>query len=221
MSIKDALKKVQDSLLENVTLVAVSKTHAADVVMQAYDEGVRIFGENKVQEMCAKAEVMPGDIEWHLIGHLQSNKIKYIAHFVSMIQSVDSMALLEKINAAAVKCGRVIDCLLEVHIASEESKYGLTIDEAREIALSSVIKEMKGVRVRGLMTMASFTDDKEQICREFTAVKNLYEELKECNEDFDTLSMGMSGDYEIAMQCGSTMVRVGSSIFGARDYSVK
>ena len=221
MSIKEALKKVQDSIESGVTLVAVSKTHAADVVMQAYDEGVRIFGENKVQEMCAKAQCMPSDIEWHLIGHLQSNKIKYIASFVSMIQSVDSMALLEKINAAAIKAGRVIDCLLEVHIASEESKFGLTVEQAREIALSPSLKEFTGVRVRGLMTMASFTDDSEQIHKEFTAVKNLYDQIKEKNTAFDTLSMGMSGDYKIAMQCGSTMVRVGSSIFGVRDYSSK
>ncbi|MDD4820880.1 MAG: YggS family pyridoxal phosphate-dependent enzyme [Flavobacteriales bacterium] len=220
MSVEENLAKVKNTIKNGVTLVAVSKTHPSEVVMDAYNAGQRIFGENKVQEMCAKAEVMPKDIQWHLIGHLQSNKVKYIAPFVSMIHSVDSMALLEKIDAAAIKADRVIDILLEVHVAQEDTKFGLSIEQARQIALSTEISQMKGIRLRGIMGMASNTDNMAQVKAEFLRLKVLFDTLKSTSQTIDTLSMGMSGDYMLAMECGSTMVRVGSSIFGHRDYSV-
>lgn len=200
------------------TLVAVSKTKPAEDILQAYRAGQRIFGENKVQEMCAKYEALPKDIEWHMIGHLQSNKVKYIAPFVSMIQSVDSFSLLRKIDAAAQKAGRTIDCLLEVKIAAEDTKYGLTPVEAEEIISSGVAEGMQGVRLCGLMGMASNTDDVHQVRTEFSRLRKLFDTLREIHPGLDVLSMGMSGDYLAAVECGSNMVRVGSSIFGARNY---
>ncbi len=200
------------------TLVAVSKTKPAEDILQAYRAGQRIFGENKVQEMCAKYEVLPKDIEWHMIGHLQSNKVKYIAPFVSMIQSVDSFSLLRKIDAAAQKAGRTIDCLLEVKIAAEDTKYGLTPVEAEEIISSGVAEGMQGVRLCGLMGMASNTDDVHQVRTEFSRLRKLFDTLREIHPGLDVLSMGMSGDYLAAVECGSNMVRVGSGIFGARNY---
>lgn len=200
------------------TLVAVSKTKSAEDILQAYRAGQRIFGENKVQEMCAKYEVLPKDIEWHMIGHLQSNKVKYIAPFVSMIQSVDSFSLLRKIDAAAQKAGRTIDCLLEVKIAAEDTKYGLTPVEAEEIISSGVAEGMQGVRLCGLMGMASNTDDVHQVRTEFSRLRKLFDTLREIHPGLDVLSMGMSGDYLAAVECGSNMVRVGSGIFGARNY---
>ncbi len=200
------------------TLVAVSKTKSAEDILQAYRAGQRIFGENKVQEMCAKYEALPKDIEWHMIGHLQSNKVKYIAPFVSMIQSVDSFSLLRKIDAAAQKAGRTIDCLLEVKIAAEDTKYGLTPVEAEEIISSGVAEGMQGVRLCGLMGMASNTDDVHQVRTEFSRLRKLFDTLREIHPGLDVLSMGMSGDYLAAVECGSNMVRVGSGIFGARNY---
>ena len=200
------------------TLVAVSKTKSAEDILQAYRAGQRIFGENKVQEMCAKYETLPKDIEWHMIGHLQSNKVKYIAPFVSMIQSVDSFSLLRKIDAAAQKAGRTIDCLLEVKIAAEDTKYGLTPVEAEEIISSGVAEGMQGVRLCGLMGMASNTDDVHQVRTEFSRLRKLFDTLREIHPGLDVLSMGMSGDYLAAVECGSNMVRVGSGIFGARNY---
>lgn len=200
------------------TLVAVSKTKSAEDILQAYRAGQRIFGENKVQEMCAKYETLPEDIEWHMIGHLQSNKVKYIAPFVSMIQSVDSFSLLRKIDAAAQKAGRTIDCLLEVKIAAEDTKYGLTPVEAEEIISSGVAEGMQGVRLCGLMGMASNTDDVHQVRTEFSRLRKLFDTLREIHPGLDVLSMGMSGDYLAAVECGSNMVRVGSGIFGARNY---
>lgn len=200
------------------TLVAVSKTKSAEDILQAYRAGQRIFGENKVQEMCAKYEALPKDIEWHMIGHLQSNKVKYIAPFVSMIQSVDSFSLLRKIDAAAQKAGRTIDCLLEVKIAAEDTKYGLTPVEAEEIISSGVAEGMQGVRLCGLMGMASNTDDVHQVRTEFSRLRKLFDTLREIHPGLDVLSMGMSGDYLAAVECGSNMVRVGSGIFGVRNY---
>ena len=200
------------------TLVAVSKTKPAEDILQAYRAGQRIFGENKVQEMCAKYEALPKDIEWHMIGHLQSNKVKYIAPFVTMIQSVDSFSLLRKIDAAAQKAGRTIDCLLEVKIAAEDTKYGLTPVEAEEIISSGVAEGMQGVRLCGLMGMASNTDDVHQVRTEFSRLRKLFDTLREIHPGLDVLSMGMSGDYLAAVECGSNMVRVGSGIFGARNY---
>ena len=220
MTVEENLLKVKNTLTKEVTLVAVSKTHPVELIMHAYQAGQRIFGENKVQEMCAKAEAMPKDIQWHLIGHLQSNKVKYIAPFVAMIHSVDSIALLEKINSCAIKAGRVIYVLLEVHVAQEDTKFGLSPEQAKQIATSPELATMTGVRLRGLMGMASNTEDKEQITKEFNTLKQLFDTLKTTSKTFDTLSMGMSGDYLLAIQSGSTMVRVGSSIFGHRDYSV-
>ena len=200
------------------TLVAVSKTKSAEDILQAYRAGQRIFGENKVQEMCAKYETLPKDIEWHMIGHLQSNKVKYIAPFVTVIQSVDSFSLLRKIDAAAQKAGRTIDCLLEVKIAAEDTKYGLTPVEAEEIISSGVAEGMQGVRLCGLMGMASNTDDVHQVRTEFSRLIKLFDTLREIHPGLDVLSMGMSGDYLAAVECGSNMVRVGSGIFGARNY---
>lgn len=219
MSIEENISAVKNALGGKATLVAVSKTKPAQDLMQAYRAGQRIFGENKVQEMCAKYEALPKDIEWHMIGHLQSNKVKYIAPFVSMIQSVDSFSLLRKIDSAAQKTGRTIDCLLEVKIASEDTKYGLTPVEAEEIISSGIAEGMPGIRLRGLMGMASNTDDAERVRTEFSDLKKLFDSVRVEHPELDVLSMGMSGDYITAVECGSNMVRVGSGIFGARDYS--
>lgn len=218
MSIEENISAVKNALGGMATLVAVSKTKSAEDILQAYRAGQRIFGENKVQEMCAKYEVLPKDIEWHMIGHLQSNKVKYIAPFVSMIQSVDSFSLLRKIDAAAQKAGRTIDCLLEVKIAAEDTKYGLTPVEAEEIISSGVAEGMQGVRLCGLMGMASNTDDVHQVRTEFSRLRKLFDTLREIHPGLNVLSMGMSGDYLAAVECGSNMVRVGSGIFGARNY---
>lgn len=221
MGIVDNIRRIEETLSEGVTLVAVSKTKPVEDILEAYRGGQRIFGENKVQEMCTKHEQLPQDIQWHLIGHLQSNKVKYIVPFVAMIHSIDSLELLRKVNVAARKAGRVVDCLLEVRIAEEDTKFGLAGPQAVELAVSDEVAGMENVRVRGLMGMASFTENKGQICREFSALKGFFDRLKEKMPQVDTLSMGMSGDYLLAVQCGSTMVRVGSSIFGERNYKVE
>jgi hypothetical protein len=215
MSVTDNLHRIKSSLPANVTLVAVSKTYPAERIREAYDAGQRVFGENKVQEMAEKYEQLPKDIEWHLIGHLQTNKVKYIAPFVSLIHSVDSMKLLKEIDKQAKKNNRVVSCLLQAFIASEETKFGLYLNEIQEIIESDEFKALSNVRVIGLMGMASNVSDREQIAREFKSLRSLYDQYPH----FTVLCMGMSSDYLIAIENGSNMIRVGTAIFGERDYS--
>ncbi|TAI49052.1 YggS family pyridoxal phosphate-dependent enzyme [Flagellimonas allohymeniacidonis] len=218
MSIGTNLNKVKSSLPGHVTLVAVSKTKPKEVILEAYNTGHRIFGENKVQEMVQKWEELPKDIEWHMIGHVQRNKVKYMAPFVSMIHGVDSFRLLKEIDKQAKKNNRTIDCLLQMHIAKEETKFGLDGNELKEIIVSEEFELLKNIRIVGVMGMATFTPDESQVRKEFAYLKSIFAELKEQLPEIDTLSMGMSGDYGIAIEEGSTMVRIGSSIFGARNY---
>jgi pyridoxal phosphate enzyme (YggS family) len=220
MPISSAIKHLHETLPAEVTLVAVSKTKPIEDIMQAYKAGQRIFGENKVQEMCDKQPQLPSDIEWHLIGHLQTNKVKYIAGFVCLIHGVDSLKLLQEINKQAKKHNRVIPCLLQIYIAEEETKFGLTEEEFKEIIDSETFKSLENIKVVGLMGMATYTEIDEQIQKEFTYLKAIfdkYKNLKTHNLDLSVLSMGMSGDYQIAIASGSTMVRIGSSIFGNRN----
>ncbi len=218
--IKENLTKIQSTIPSDVTLVAVSKTKPVSDLQEVYDAGQRVFGENKVQEMTEKYEVLPKDIQWHLIGHLQTNKVKYIAPFVSLIHSVDSMKLLNEINKEAKKNNRVIDCLLQFHIAEEETKFGLSIEEAKELLESKEFVEMQNVSIVGIMGMASFTENIETVRHEFRVLESYFQILKshffKFNHHFKEISMGMSGDYLLAIEEGSTMVRVGSSIFGTR-----
>ncbi len=221
MSIADnikSLKKETDNI--KVTLIAVSKTKPAEEVQEAYDAGQRLFGENMVQELVEKQEHLPKDIQWHLIGHLQSNKVKYIAHFISMIQSVDSLKLLQEINKHAEKNNRVIDCLLQIHIADEETKFGLGFDEAIELLRSEAFASLKHVRIRGVMGIATNTNNEKQIKDEYYELKTFFDGIKQSffrkDATFDTLSMGMSADYKIAIEQGSNMIRLGSTIFGTR-----
>ena len=218
MSITQNLLQIKSTLPSNVTLVAVSKTKPISDLMEAYEAGQRIFGENKIQEMAEKGEAMPKDIEWHMIGHVQTNKVKFMAPFVSLIHGVDSLKLLEEINKQAKKNNRIIDCLLQMYIAEEETKFGLDEKELKEILVSSSFQEMKNIRIIGLMGMATFTNNQEQIKKEFTHLKSIFDsnQLPTSNFRLLTLSMGMSGDYQLAIECGSTMVRIGSSIFGTR-----
>ena len=218
MSIAENIQKLKSEIPSHVTLVAVSKTKPAEAVMEAYNAGHGTFGENKVQEMSGKYEQLPKDIEWHLIGHLQSNKVKYIAPFVHLIHSVDSLKLLQEINKQAAKSDRVIDCLLQVHIAMEETKFGLSFEEAEDIMNSGELKSLANIRIRGLMGMATFTENEQTVRNEFRSLAQFFNKIKAANNDprFDILSMGMSGDYKIAIEEGSTMIRVGSSIFGSR-----
>lgn len=219
MSIQSQITELQQTLPEGVTLVAVSKMQPIESLREAYEAGQRIFGESRPQEMCAKREQMPEDCRWHMIGHLQTNKVKYIAPFVEMIHSVDSLRLLDSINREAMKCGRRIDILLEVHLATEESKSGFSVEELREVIATEDIKDLAYIRVRGLMTIASNTDNEAVVAGEFKQLKSLFDELKpEFGKHFDTLSMGMTSDYPLAIECGSTMVRIGSQIFGERNY---
>jgi pyridoxal phosphate enzyme (YggS family) len=219
MSIQQNLLKIKSTLPDHVTLVAVSKTKPVPDLMEAYVAGQRIFGENKIQEMVDKWEEMPKDIEWHMIGHVQTNKVKYMAPFVSLIHGVDSLKLLEEINKQAVKNDRIIDCLLQIYIAEEESKFGLDGAELSELLSSPTFKTMKNIRIVGLMGMATFTDNQNQIQKEFSHLKSLFDGLQSLQTEnckLQTVSMGMSGDYQLAIACGSTMVRIGSSIFGGR-----
>jgi len=220
MSIKDNILKIKSSLPANVTLVAVSKTKPVTNLMEAYEVGQRIFGENKIQEMTGKWEQMPKDIEWHMIGHVQTNKVKYMAPFVSLVHGIDSLKLLAEINKQAAKNGRIIDCLLQVHIAEEETKFGMDEQELATLLKSDDFRQMENIRITGLMGMATFTENPDQIRKEFTHLKSIFDNLGKQPEapNFkpETLSMGMSGDYQIAIDCGSTMVRIGSSIFGHR-----
>ncbi|EAY31443.1 YggS family pyridoxal phosphate-dependent enzyme [Microscilla marina] len=225
MNIAQNIENINTKLTPtNTKLVAVSKTKPAEMIQKTYDTGWRRFGENKVQEMVEKHEILPKDIEWHLIGHLQSNKVKYIAPFVSLIHGVDSMKLLKEINKQAAKNERVIQCLLQLHIAEEDTKFGLSFAEAKEILASQELTTLKNVHVVGVMGMATFTDDKTQVRNEFRNLKTFFDEIKTevghlTNVDLQEVSMGMSGDYEIAIEEGSTMVRVGSAIFGTRTYN--
>jgi pyridoxal phosphate enzyme (YggS family) len=218
--ISEKLAEIQNSIPANVCLVAVSKTKPVADLLEAYQAGQRHFGENKVQEMTEKWEVLPKDIQWHLIGHLQTNKVKYIAPYVHLIHSVDSLKLLTEINKQGAKCQRVISVLLQFYIAKEETKFGLDFDEATQLLTSEEYKSFKNIQVVGVMGMASFTDDESIVRAEFSQLKDLFSKLKESfflNEDsFKEISMGMSGDYQLAIEQGSTMVRVGSSIFGGR-----
>jgi len=224
MSIKKQLVEIKNTIPKEVTLVAVSKTKPDEDLIQAYETGQRIFGENKVQELAGKFERLPKDIQWHMIGHLQSNKVKYIAPFVSLIHAVDSVKLLKEINKQAKNNNRIIDCLLQLHIAEEENKFGFSTEEIFQVVEEIKDKDWRNIRIVGLMGMATFTDDLEQIRREFKDLKLNFEQVKTTlfqeYQDFKHISMGMSGDYKIAIEEGSTMVRVGSSIFGARNYSI-
>ena len=218
--IASQLTLVRESLPEGVTLVAVSKTHPAELIREAYDAGQRIFGESRPQELREKFDALPRDIEWHMIGHLQTNKVKYIAPFVALIHSVDSARLVEAIQTQAAKCGRVIDILLEIHVAEEETKSGWEPDELRTYLAADPFAQLPNLRVRGVMGIATNTDDESVVRRDFETLKGLFEELRpRFGATFDTLSMGMSHDYPLAVACGATMVRVGSLIFGERDYS--
>lgn len=215
--VKDKLAFIQNQISENVTLVAVSKTQPVSAIQEAYDNGQRVFGENKVQELVDKSPLLPNDIKWHLIGHLQSNKVKYIASFVALIHSVDSLKLLQEINKQALNNERIIDCLLQFHVAEEDTKFGLTLEEAKEFLDSIDFALLKNIRIVGIMGMASFTNDTNQVRSEFQALKNIFNQLKtdyfSTESSFKEISMGMSGDFQIAIEEGSTMVRVGSSIF--------
>ena len=219
MTINERLTKIKSTLGEGVSLVAVSKFHPAEHILEAYNAGHRLFGESRPQEMAAKYEALPKDIVWTMIGHLQTNKVKLIAPFVSLVASVDSERLVAEIERQAERCGRTIDCLLEVHVADEESKSGWDIDALRSYIASGVLDTMPHVRIRGLMTIATNTDDETVIRRDFHTIKSLYDELKPTfGPEFDTLSIGMSDDYPIALEYGSTMVRIGTAIFGSRSY---
>ncbi|MEZ7515285.1 YggS family pyridoxal phosphate-dependent enzyme [Flavobacterium frigidarium] len=219
MSIANNLQEIKNTLPEQVTLVAVSKTKPVANLMEAYDAGQRIFGENKIQEMAEKWEEMPKDIQWHMIGHVQTNKVKYMAPFVSLVHGVESLKLLSEINKQALKNERSIDCLLQMHIAEEETKFGLDEKELLELINSDSFKDLKNIRIVGLMGMATFTDNQNQIRKEFNELHSIFEKLKNdtiVGSDIEILSMGMSGDYKLAIDCGSNMVRIGSSIFGGR-----
>jgi pyridoxal phosphate enzyme (YggS family) len=219
--IKENLNKILAGIPKDVTLVAVSKTKPASDIEEAYAAGQRVFGENKVQEMVEKEAVLPKDIQWHLIGHVQTNKVKYIAPFVSVIHAVDSLKLLSEINKQAKKNNRTIQCMLQMHIADEESKFGMKFDELMEALNSNEFVEMQNISIIGLMGMATFTDNEEQVREEFCSLEGDFNVIKshffKFNDNFKHLSMGMSGDYKLAIEEGSTMVRIGSSIFGGRN----
>jgi len=219
--IKENLINIKNSIPANVTLVAVSKTKPNELIKEAYSSGQRIFGENKAQELKNKAEVLPKDIEWHFIGHLQSNKVKYIAPYASLVHSIDSLKLLIEVNKQALKNNRIIDCLLQFHIATEESKFGLSLEEVDKLLTSNEFSSLKNIRIVGVMGMASFINSEEQVRSEFARLNQIFIELKNSffkqSKTFKTISMGMSGDFKIAIEEGSTMVRVGSAIFGIRN----
>ena len=216
MDIKDKTKALIDSLPSHVALVAVSKTKSVEEISQAYEAGQRVFGENKIQEMASKWEELPKDIAWHMIGHVQSNKVKYMAHFVDLIHGVDSFKLLKEIQKQAIKHDRTIRCLIQIRIAEEETKFGLPEEELE--ALLKAAEDLPNVQIAGLMGMATFTDNQNQITFEFNKLKDLYDKVKSFSASMNTLSMGMSGDYSIAIECGSNMIRVGSKIFGERNH---
>ena len=219
MSIQQNYQAILSQLPENVKLVTVSKTNPAEKIKEVYDLGQRAFGENKVQELLEKQPVLPNDIEWHLIGHLQTNKVKYIAGFISMIESIDSEKLLKEVDKEALKNNRKINVLLQVKIAKEETKFGLTVDETRDIFNKYLNGNYPNIEIKGLMGMASFVDDEIQIREEFSVLKNLFDEFSQL-KPLETLSMGMSGDFPLAIECGSNSVRIGSAIFGERNYEM-
>jgi len=219
MDISENIKKYKDELPENVKLFAISKTKPNEDLMEAYNAGQRILGENKIQEMTDKWEELPKDIKWHMVGHVQRNKVKYMAPYVSLIHAVDSLKLLKEINKRARQNERTIDCLLQIKIAEEDSKFGIDAEEAKEILSSEAYSKMEHVNIIGLMGMATFTDDEDQVRSEFKYLKSVFNQFQEQYPDLKELSMGMSGDYQIAVDCGSTMVRIGSSIFGERNYN--
>lgn len=222
MNIQANIQEVLSTLPEGVRLVAVSKFHPNEAIEEAYAAGQRIFGESHVQEMTRKHDTLPADIEWHFIGHLQTNKVKYMAPYVAMIHAVDSYRLLAEIDRQAAKAGRIIPCLLQIHIAQEETKFGFTFDECRQMLQEGEWRSLANVRIAGLMGMASNVDDDEQIKQEFCSLSNFFREVKReffaDAEGFKEISMGMSHDYPLAIQAGSTLVRVGSKIFGERIY---
>lgn len=219
MSIKTEIERLRNELPEGVKLLAVSKFHPVEALREAYDAGQRAFGESRPQELKLKAEILPRDIEWHMIGHLQTNKVKYIAPFVTLIESLDSERLAQEINRQAEKCGRTIDCLLEIHVTDEESKSGWAYDELLSFVRGGGFTAYPNIRIRGVMGMATFTDDEAVVHHDFKRLAECKAELAEYfGEEFDTLSMGMSDDYRIALECGTTEVRIGSTIFGARGY---
>ena len=217
-SIRERLQAIRSTLPEGVQLLAISKYYPVEAIMEAYDAGQRDFGENKAQDLVAKQQQLPDDIRWHFTGHLQSNKIKYIAPLVHLIHIVDSLQLLKEINKHGVKTGRTISCLLQIHIAQEETKFGFSTEECLAMLASEEWKELKNIHIRGLMCMASNTDDKEQIAKEFATVKSLFDKIRDRwfddDSEFDTISAGLSDDYLTAVAAGSTCVRIGSSIFG-------
>ncbi|MDB2520727.1 YggS family pyridoxal phosphate-dependent enzyme [Flavobacteriaceae bacterium] len=216
MSIVENTTKILQEIPQHVQLVAVSKTKTNEEIMQAYDAGQRVFGENKIQDMTRKQEELPKDIQWHMIGHVQSNKVKYMAPYVDLIHGVDSLKLLKEIDKQATKNNRIIPCLLQIHIAQEDNKFGFSAEECQQAIEMS--KEFPHVHIKGLMGMASYTEDQKQIAQEFAGLKNLYDQLIQQNHRLETLSMGMSGDYPLAIAQGSNMIRVGSKIFGPRNY---
>lgn len=221
MSIQSNLQAIRKTIPDEVKLIAVSKTKPAENIQEAYDIGQRIFGENKVQDLFAKQPLLPDDIQWHFIGHVQTNKVKFIAPFINLIHAIDSLKLLNEVNKQAIKNNRTINCLLQFHIAEETSKFGLSIDEATEILSTPVYQNMENIKIVGVMGMSTFTEDMDQVRREFRTLRKIFEELKKnyFNQDigFKEISMGMSGDYRIAIEEGSTMIRVGTSIFGLRN----
>lgn len=220
MSISENIHKIKAQIPPQVKLIAVSKTKPNSSVLEAYNSGHKVFGENKVQDLILKQKDLPKDIEWHFIGHLQRNKVKNIAPFVSLIHAVDSLRLLSKINEEALKNDRIINCLMQMHIADESSKFGLHINELKEILSSEEYLSMKGIKIKGLMGMATYTENREQIKQEFDSLRNSFQEIKneffKNSDDFKDISMGMSGDFDIAIESGSSMVRIGSIIFGER-----
>ncbi len=223
MNIGDNIKRIKETIPDNVKLIAISKTKPTESILEAYESGHKIFGENKVQELIEKHEKLPDDIEWHMVGHLQRNKVKYIAPFIHLIHSVDSLKLLKEINKQGEKHKRIISCLLQLHIAKEETKFGLSQEEIEALLKSEDYQEMKNIRITGLMGMATFTDDASKIREEFRLLKTFFKTVKDKyfnkNDYFSERSMGMSGDYKIAIEEGSTMVRIGSIIFGERNYN--
>lgn len=222
MSISENIKRIKASLPEGVRLVAVSKFNPVESIEEAYSVGQRLFGESHAQELVPKAQALPKDIKWHFIGHLQTNKVKYIVPYVACIESVDSLKLLKEIDKQAAKCGRVVNCLLQFHVAQEETKFGFTLDECREMLRSPEFEALRNVRIAGVMGMASITDNDAQVEREFREVAGIFATLKQeffnTNETFSEISMGMTHDYPIAIKCGATLIRVGSGIFGERMY---
>ena len=216
--IRENINKFISKIPESVKLIAISKTKSVDEILEAYNQGQRIFGENKIQEMTEKYNLLPKDIKWHMVGHVQRNKIKYMAPYVDLIHGIDSFKSLKTINKEGEKNNRIIKCLLQLKISSESTKFGLEIDEIEKIINSKDYKELTHTKICGIMAMASFTEDKNIIKDEFICANKLYNQIKDNDDDFEILSMGMSNDYELAIECGSNMVRIGSSIFGSRNY---